>query len=164
MIIYATGFDPIVGSFDRIDIRGLDGPRLKDKWSGGPRTYLGLQVTGFPNLFTLVGPHNAAIFCNLPRCIEQNVDFVSDLIAYMLDKGYARVGPTVEAEDAWTDLVNEIARHFLFSRVDSWMTGVNKNLADRLTRNVMVFAGGAPQYRARCEQVAANGYEGFELK
>ena len=72
MIIYATGFDAITGAFDRIDIRGRGGRRLRDKWANGPRTYLGLQIEGFPNLFTLVGPHNAATFCNIPRCIEQN--------------------------------------------------------------------------------------------
>jgi cation diffusion facilitator CzcD-associated flavoprotein CzcO len=75
MIIYATGFDAITGAFDRIDIRGVGGQMLKDKWTDGPRTYLGLQIAGFPNLLTLV--HNAATFCNIPRCIEQNVDWVA---------------------------------------------------------------------------------------
>ena len=87
MIIYATGFDAITGAFDRIDIRGVGGRRLRDKWADGPRTYLGLQIEGFPNLFTLVGPHNAATFCNIPRCIEQNVDWVTALIAHMRDEG-----------------------------------------------------------------------------
>ena len=80
MIIYATGFDAITGAFDRIDIRGRGGLRLKEKWADGPRTYLGLQIAGFPNMLTLVGPHNAATFCNIPRCIEQNVDWVTDLL------------------------------------------------------------------------------------
>lgn len=163
MIIYATGFDAITGGFDRIDIRGVGGQSLRDKWADGPRTYLGLQVAGFPNLLTLVGPHNAALFCNMTRCIEQNVDWVADLLAYMRDRGYARTEPSVEAEDAWTALVQEIARHFLFSEVDSWMTGVNKNVPGRQHRTAMVFTGGAPQYRARCEEVAANGYQGFSL-
>jgi cation diffusion facilitator CzcD-associated flavoprotein CzcO len=75
--------DAITGAFDRIDVRGAGGRRLRDKWAEGPRTYLGLQIVGFPNLFTLVGPHNAATFCNIPRCIEQNVDWVTALIAHM---------------------------------------------------------------------------------
>ena len=90
MIIYATGFDAITGAFDRIDFTGLDGRRLRDKWADGPRTYLGPQIEGFPNLFTLVGPHNAATFCNIPRCIEQNVDWVTAFIRHMREKGYAR--------------------------------------------------------------------------
>ncbi len=163
MIIYATGFDPITGSFDRIDIAGENGLRLKDVWAEGPRTYLGLAVAGFPNMLTLVGPHNAAIFCNLPRCIEQNVNFVADLLGHMREKGLSRVAPTAEAQEQWTALVNEIGRHFLFTKVDSWMTGVNKNVPGRLKRNVMVFAGGVPQYRALCEAQAANGYPSFAL-
>jgi cation diffusion facilitator CzcD-associated flavoprotein CzcO len=163
IIVYATGFDAITGAFDRIEIRGVGGQSLKDKWASGPRTYLGLQAAGFPNLITLVGPHNAALFCNMTRCIEQNVDWVADLLAYMRDRGHTRVEPSMDAEDAWTALVQEIARHFMFSQVDSWMTGVNKNVPGRKIRSAMVFAGGAPQYRARCEQVAANGYQGFLL-
>ena len=163
MIVYATGFDPITGAFDRIDFRGVGGQRLKDKWAEGPKTYLGLQFAGFPNLFALAGPHSATPFCNMPRCIEQNVDWVTDLIHFMRANGYQRVEPAPAAEEAWTAFVHQIAGFFLFSRVDSWMTGVNKNLAEKRGRSVMVFAGGAPRYRERCEQVAANGYEGFEF-
>ncbi len=110
MIIYATGFDAITGAFDRIDIRGIGGQRLKDKWAEGPRTYLGLQVVGFPNLFTLVGPHNAASFCNIPRCIEQNVEWVSALLRHMQEKALTRVEPTAAAEAAWTEHVHEVSR------------------------------------------------------
>jgi len=87
MIIYATGFDAITGGFDRVDIQGRDGQKLKDKWADGPQTYLGLQIEGFPNLLTLIGPHNAATFCNMPRCIEQNVDWVTELLAHMREQG-----------------------------------------------------------------------------
>ena len=163
MIIYATGFDAITGAFDRIDIRGVGGQRLKEKWLDGPSTYLGLQIAGFPNLMTLVGPHSATTFCNMPRCIEQNVDWVTELVRYMREKGFERVVPTMEAEKAWTARVHETAQRFLFTRVDSWMTGVNKNLPDKQSRSVLVYAGGAPKYRELCDEVAANGYEGFEL-
>ena len=161
MIIYATGFEAITGAFDRIRIRGRGGLLLRDKWANGPRTYLGLQIEGFPNLFTLVGPHNAATFCNIPRCIEQNVDWVTALLRHMLDKGHARVEATPEAERAWTEHVHESGRRMLFTQVDSWMTGINSNLPGKQTRSFIVYAGGAPKYRQRCDEVAAGGYTGF---
>jgi cation diffusion facilitator CzcD-associated flavoprotein CzcO len=164
MIIFATGFDAITGAFDRIDIQGRNGQRLKDKWADGPHTYLGLNVAGFPNMLTLVGPHNAATFCNLPRCIEQNVEWVSDLLGHMRKKGLTRVEATASAEEAWTAHVHETAARLLLMQVDSWMTGVNKNVAGRQKRTFMAYAGGAPKYRQKCDEVAALGYEGFTLR
>jgi cation diffusion facilitator CzcD-associated flavoprotein CzcO len=164
IIIYATGFDAITGAFDRIDIRGERGGSLVDHWLDGPRTYLGIQFAGFPNLFAIIGPHNAATFCNMPRCIEQNVDWVTNLIRHMRDEGYTSVVPTEEAEEAWTAHVNEISAFFLFSKVNSWFTGVNPNLPGKQERHVLVYPGGAPAFRQRCDEVAANGYEGFDLQ
>ena len=164
MIIYATGFDAITGAFDRIDIRGRGGRRLKEKWADGPRTFLGLQVEGFPNLFTLVGPHNAATFCNIPRCIEQNVEWVTALIAHMRERGHIRVEPTAEAEREWTQHVLDTGRRMLFTQVDSWMTGINSNVAGKDKRTFIVYAGGAPKYRERCDEVAARGYTGFVFR
>jgi cation diffusion facilitator CzcD-associated flavoprotein CzcO len=163
MIIYATGFDAITGAFDRIDIRGRAGQRLKEKWADGPRTYLGLQSAGFPNMLTLVGPHNAATFCNIPRCIEQNVDWVSELLRHMGEKGFTRVEPSEAAEVAWTQHVHDSAARLLLIEIDSWMTGVNRNVPGRHKRTFMAYAGGAPKYRERCNEVAAKGYEGFNL-
>ncbi len=163
MIVFATGFDAITGSFDRIDIRGRGGRRLKDKWADGPHTYLGLQIEGFPNMLTLVGPHNAATFCNLPRCIEQNVDWVTDLLRHMRDNGLSRIEATAPAEEAWTAHVHDSAARLLAVQVDSWMTGVNRNVAGRQKRTFMAYAGGAPKYRDKCDEVAARGYEGFVL-
>ena len=163
MIIYATGFDAITGAFDRIDIRGRGGLRLKEKWADGPCTYLGLQIAGFPNMLTLVGPHNAATFCNIPRCIEQNVDWVTDLLRHMRERGYTRVESTAAAEDAWTRHVHESAARLLLLDVNSWMTGINRNVAGRQKRTFMAYAGGAPKYREKCDEVAARGYEGFVL-
>ncbi len=163
MIVYATGFDAITGAFDRIDIGGRGGLRLKDKWADGPRTYLGLQVAGFPNMLTLVGPHNAATFCNIPRCIEQNVDWVTGLLRHMGEKGYTRVEASEAAEAAWTQHVHESAARLLLLEVDSWMTGINRNVAGRQKRTFMAYAGGAPKYREKCDEVAARGYEGFVL-
>jgi cation diffusion facilitator CzcD-associated flavoprotein CzcO len=164
LIVYATGFDAITGAFDRIDIRGIGGRALRDVWADGPHTYLGLAVSGFPNFLTMIGPHNAATFCNIPRCAEQNVEWAADLIAYMRERGLKSADPTVEAQDAWTDHVYETGRYLLLTQVDSWMTGINKNVTTRTKRTFMAYAGGAPGYRQRCEDVAANGYEGFELK
>jgi len=164
LLVYATGFDAITGAFDRIEIRGAGGQALRDKWKDGPHTYLGLSVAGFPNLLTLVGPHNAATFCNMPRCIEQNVDFVTALLAHMRERGLTRVEATASAEAEWTSHVHDVASYFLFARQDSWMTGVNKNLANRSHRSVHVYAGGAPRYREICDDVATNGWRGFELR
>ena len=163
MIVYATGFDAITGGFDRIDFRGRGSRRLKEKWEDGPQTYLGLQSEGFPNLLTLIGPHNAATFCNMPRCIEQNVDWVSDLLVHMRERGLTRVEPHPSAERAWTAHANEVASRLLASQVDSWMTRVNQNVAGHQKRTFVAYAGGAPKYRQRCDEVAARGYEGFEL-
>ena len=160
MIIYATGFDAITGAFDRIDIRGRGGRRLKDKWAEGPRTYLGLQVEGFPNLFTLVGPHNAATFCNIPRCIEQNVDWVTGCSGTCVSRA-TRASSPPEAEQGWTEHVLDTGRRMLFTQIDSWMMGINSNVAGKQKRTFMVYAGGAPKYRERCDQVAADGYAGF---
>jgi cation diffusion facilitator CzcD-associated flavoprotein CzcO len=164
MIVYATGFDAITGAFDRIDFRGIGGQALKAKWAAGPRTYLGLQVAGFPNLFTLIGPHSAALFCNMTRCIEQNVDWVAGLLAHMRSSGKVRAEAAEGAEAEWTAHVHETAARMLFTRVDSWMTGVHSAVKHARGRTVMVYAGGAPKFRERCEEVAAAGYAGFELR
>lgn len=164
MIIYATGFDAVTGGFDRIDIRGEGGQKLKDKWANGPRTYLGLQIEGFPNLLTLVGPHNAATFCNIPRCIEQNVEWVAELFGYIQANSITRIAATLAAEDAWTEHVYETAAELLFTKVDSWFMGINSNIAGKDQRTFLLYAGGAPAYRDRCDEVAAKGYEGFALQ
>jgi cation diffusion facilitator CzcD-associated flavoprotein CzcO len=163
LIIYATGFDAVTGAFDRIDIRGRDGLRLRDLWADGPRTYLGLQIGGFPNLFTLVGPNNASTFCNMPRCIEQNVDWVTELLGHMRANGYQRVEPTGEAMDGWGEHVASSGERMLLTKVDSWFTGVNTNLEGRHQRRFLLYAAGLPTYRERAEEIVANGYEGFVL-
>ena len=162
-IIYATGFDAVLGAFNRIDFRGANGATLKDKWADGPRTFLGMQVEGFPNMFTLVGPHNAATFCNIPRCIEQNVEWVTELFRHMKAEGHASVDVKKEAEDEWTMHVHETSERMLFTKVDSWFMGINPNLKGRDTRKFLLYAAGAPQYNEMCEEVAASGYKGLTL-
>jgi cation diffusion facilitator CzcD-associated flavoprotein CzcO len=161
VIIFATGFDAVTGAFNRIDIRGVGGQALKDKWADGPHTYLGIQSAGFPNLFTLVGPHNGATFCNIPRCIEQNVEWVTECIRYMREHNYERIEATVAAEDAWTEHVAETAARTLLPLADSWFMGAN---TPGKKRTFLLYAGGSPAYRHKCEEVAAKGYEGFLLQ
>jgi len=164
MIIYATGFDAVMGALNRIDITGVGGQKLKDKWANGPRTYLGMQTVGFPNLFTLVGPQNGATFCNIPRCIEQNVEWVTGAIRYLREHNYGHMEPTREAEDAWTEHVDETAAGTLFPTADSWFMGINPNIPGRQKRTFMLYAGGAPVYKEKCDEVAAKDYEGFVLQ
>jgi cation diffusion facilitator CzcD-associated flavoprotein CzcO len=161
VIVYATGFDAVTGPLTRIDIRGEGGLSLKDKWAEGPRTYLGIQSVGFPNLLTLVGPHNGATFCNMPRCIEQNVEWVTDCIRYLREKGFTRIAATPEAEEAWTEHVNELAVGTLLSETDSWFFGAN---IPGKKRTVLMYLGGALVYRKKVDEVAAKGYEGFVLE
>ena len=161
LIIYATGFDAVLGGFNKLNIQGVDGQTLKEKWRNGPRTHLGLQGHGFPNMFTLVGPHNAASFCNIPRCIEQNVEWVSDLIEHMQNERLERVEAQLQAEDEWTQHVYQSAEGLLLTKVDSWFNGINSNLEGRETRNFLLYAGGMPSYRDRCDQVARGGYSGM---
>jgi cation diffusion facilitator CzcD-associated flavoprotein CzcO len=160
MIIYATGFDALTGAFDRIDFRGTGGQLLKDKWANGPQTFLGVQVQGFPNMAMLMGPHTA--LGNLPRSIEYNVEFVTRLIAFLRQRGITRAEPTAEAVREWTDHVKALGHGLLSNEIDSWMTGINRNIGKE-TRIIARYSGSAPDYRKRCEEVAAGGYRELSL-
>ncbi|UOM36568.1 NAD(P)/FAD-dependent oxidoreductase [Acuticoccus sp. I52.16.1] len=156
MLVYATGFDAITGSFDRIDIRGLDGRTLKDTWAEGPRAYLGLQISGFPNFFTPGGPLSA--LGNIPRALEYHVNWITDVIVHMRKHGFNVVDARPEAEAAWTDHAREVAQIPLSSKIDSWMTGVNTNVEGKQARNVVMYRGGAANFRTWCENSSAGGY------
>jgi cation diffusion facilitator CzcD-associated flavoprotein CzcO len=162
IIIYATGFDALTGAFDRIDIRGTGGQRLKEKWAGGAQTFMGMLVEGFPNMLMLLGPHTA--LGNIPRSIEYNVEWVSDLLRYMQEHGLTRVEARPEAVRAWTEHVKSCAAGLLTFEVDSWMTGVNRNVEGKQTRTIARYAGSAPAYRSWCDAVTANGYQELELR
>ena len=161
IIIYATGFDAITGAFDRIDIRGVDGLRLKDKWTGGPRTYLGVMVEGFPNMMMLMGPHTA--LGNIPRSIEYNVDWVTRLVRHAREHGLTRVAATEAGVASWTDHVRSLGVGLLSNEIDSWMTGINSNIDGKQTRIIARYSGSAPAYRARCDAVAAKQYQELAL-
>jgi len=157
IIIYATGFDAITGSFDRIDIRGTEGQTLKNRWKFGPETYLGVMVDGFPNMLMLMGPHMA--LGNIPRSIEHNVEWVTGLLRYALSHNVTRIEPTAEEVQAWTDHVKKLGDGLMTFEVNSWMTGVNSNVEGKQVRIVNRYAGSAPDYRARCDAVAASEYK-----
>jgi cation diffusion facilitator CzcD-associated flavoprotein CzcO len=161
IIIYATGFDAITGSFDRIDIRGVDGLALRDKWKAGPQTYLGVQVEGFPNMFMVMGPHTA--LGNIPRSIEYNVEWVTGVIRHMGEHGLTRAECRPEGVKDWTDHVKGLGEGLLSNEVDSWMTGINRNVEGKQTRIIARYSGSAPAYRARCDEVAAQGYREMSL-
>nr|WP_026192457.1 NAD(P)/FAD-dependent oxidoreductase [Bradyrhizobium elkanii] len=161
IIIYATGFDAITGSFDKIDFRGAHGARLKEKWTHGPATYLGLMVDGFPNMMMLMGPHTA--LGNIPRSIEYSVDWVTGLIRFAKAKGLTFLDATPEGTADWTEHVKALGTGLLSNEVDSWMTGINRNVEGKQTRIVARYSGSAPAYRARCDEVAAKGYVELRL-
>ncbi len=161
IIIYATGFDAITGSFDKIDIRGAGGARLKEKWAHGPETYLGLMVDGFPNMMMLMGPHTA--LGNIPRSIEYSVDWVTGLLRFAAEKGLTLLDATPAGTAGWTDHVKALGVGLLSNEVDSWMTGINRNVEGKQTRIVARYSGSAPAYRARCDEVAAGGYAELRL-
>src|SRR5712671_3809023 len=135
IIIYATGFDAITGSFDRIDIRGVDGASLKEKWKEGPQTFLGILVAGFPNMLMVMGPH--AGLGNFPRAAEYSVDWVTRLIRFARDRGSTQIEATDAGVAAWTDQVIASSEGLLANEVDSWMTGINRNVKGKETRRIM---------------------------
>ncbi len=161
IIVFATGFDAMTGALTRMGIRGRDGLALEQAWEAGPRNYLGLQVAGFPNLFTVTGPGSPSVLCNMPIAIEQHVEWITDCIAHLRERGLQRIEARPEAMDEWVEQVNEAARATLLPEArSSWYLGANVPGKPRV---FMPYAGGMARYREICDEVAANGYEGFEL-
>jgi cation diffusion facilitator CzcD-associated flavoprotein CzcO len=161
LIIYATGFDAITGSFDRVDIGGVNGVRLKDKWKDGPETFLGILVEGFPNLLMVMGPH--AGLGNFPRAAEYSVEWVTGLVCYARNHGLSRIEATPAGVAHWTEHVKSLGEGLLMNEIDSWMTGVNRNVEGKQTRKIMRYSGGHPAFREHCDAVAADGYRQLAL-
>jgi cation diffusion facilitator CzcD-associated flavoprotein CzcO len=159
VIIFATGFDAMTGALLSIDIRGRDGLTLKEKWSAGPRTYLGLGVPGFPNLFTISGPGSPSVLTNMMVSIHQHVTWVGNCMKYLRDNQVASIEATLEAEQAWVSHVNEVAGHTLYPSCNSWYLGAN---IPGKTRVFMPLVG-FPAYVDTCDDVAASDYRGFDL-
>jgi len=160
VIVFATGFDAMTGSLSRIDIRGREGVALRDLWVDGPRTYLGLQMVGFPNLFTISGPGSPSVLANMVVCSEQHVEWIGACLAYARDHGFTTVEPTPEAQDAWVDHVNQVAEGTMFTSTtcNSWYLGANIPGKPRV---FLPYVAGLPAYIERAEAIAASGYEGF---
>ncbi|WP_436903279.1 flavin-containing monooxygenase [Halovenus halobia] len=159
-VIFATGFDAMTGALLAMDIEGRDGYTLEEAWEGGPRTYLGLGVDGFPNLFTITGPQSPSVLSNMPVSIEQHVDWIADCIEYMQSEGYEYIEPQSAAAERWVSQTNMLADQMLFSEAESWYRGAN--VPDK-PRVFTPFPGGVETYRRECERVVENGYEGFEF-
>lgn len=164
VIVYATGFDAITGSFDRIDIRGAGGLPLRDAWAVDPDTYLGIFVHGFPNLFMLAGPQGASNSTNFPRAIEAAVDWATRLFAHVAAKGVRRVEATAEAQAEWAGTVRELYKNLLLRNARSWFTGYNENVPGRDRKRNMIYNGGAPRYRKTLARVESGGYAGLTLR
>ncbi len=160
MIVFATGFDAMTGTFFKMDIRGRDGLPLKEKWSEGPKTYLGLQTAGFPNMFMITGPGSPSVLSNMPVSIEQHIDWIADLLQHMREHDIKSVEAEADAEKAWVVHVNEVAEPTMFMQANSWYLGANIPGKPRV---FMPYAGGVGTYRKKCNEVADNGYEGFIL-
>ena len=157
ILVYATGFDGVTGAFDRIDIRGPGGVRLKDVWIDGPRTFLGLLPEGFPNMLMVLGPHTAR--GNIPRAIEHGVEWQAGLLRFMQAHNYTRVETRPEQVAEWTQTVIKASEALLSSKIDSWQTGVNRNVEGRSVRRVLGYNGNGVHYRRKCEEVTAGGFQ-----
>jgi cyclohexanone monooxygenase len=159
-IVFAIGFDAMTGSLLAMDIRGRDGQRLKDKWAEGPKTYLGVAVAGFPNLFAITGPGSPSVLSNMIVSIEQHADWIADCIAYLREHHRTRIEATAEAESDWVQHVNDVGHATLYPQANSWYMGANIPGKPRM---FMPYIGGVGVYRQKCDEVAAKGYEGFQL-
>jgi cyclohexanone monooxygenase len=159
-IVFAIGYDAMTGALAKIDIRGHGGHALTEEWSAGPRTYLGIGVAGFPNMFIITGPGSPSVLSNMVVSIEQHVDWIADALVAMRAAGDRLIEATEEAQDAWVAHVNAVASETLLPAASSWYMGANIPGKPRL---FMPYAGGVGAYREKCDEVAANGYAGFRL-
>jgi len=160
VIVFATGFDAMTGTFFKIDIRGRNDLALRRKWSEGPKTYLGLQVAGFPNMFMITGPGSPSVLSNMPVSIEQHIEFIADFITWMRQRDVETAEADPRAEEQWVAHVNEVANTTLYVHANSWYLGANIPGKPRV---FMPYPGGVGPYRQKCNQVADNGYQGFIL-
>ena len=162
VLIYATGFDAMTGAINNVSITGRSGTKLKEKWENGPRSYLGLQIAGFPNLFTVTGPGSPSVLSNMLVSIEQHCDWITDCIHHLNSNGLNTIEAEQQAEDQWVKHVFEVADGTMLTApsCSSWYLGVNIPGKPRV---FMPYVGGVGNYRAKCSSVAANGYEGFKL-
>ena len=160
VVIFAIGFDAITGALADVDVRGVDGLTLNEAWANGPVGYLGVQVAGFPNLFTVTGPGSPSVLSNMVISIEQHVDWITEAIAHLRANGLNRIQATAVAQDRWMAHVVELANQTLYPKANSWYVGANIPGRERL---FSVYIAGCGPFRAECNRVVEAGYEGFEL-
>jgi cyclohexanone monooxygenase len=159
-IVFATGFDAMTGALMAVDIRGRAGRSLRAAWAEGPRSYLGLMVAGFPNLFTVTGPGSPSVLSNMMTSIEQHVEWIAGCLGHLRDRQLRLIEPSAEAEQCWTDHAREVGDQTLYPRANSWYMGANIPGKPRM---FMPYVGGVGAYRKICEDVAEQGYQGFAL-
>jgi cation diffusion facilitator CzcD-associated flavoprotein CzcO len=160
VIVYATGFDALTGPLEGLGIRGRNGRTLTDAWREGPRTYLGVAVPGFPNLFTITGPGSPSVLSNMPVSIEQHVEWISDCLAWLRGQRAEVIEATDQAATDWTDHVQQVAGRTLHPKAASWYMGANIPGKPRI---FLPYIGGVGAYRDHCATVAARGYQGFTV-
>lgn len=163
LIVYATGFDAITGAWEQIDVTGVDGMKLKDKWEDATKTYLGLSVNNFPNMFMIAGPQGIAGSTNFPRAIEFGAEWIADFLSYAKERGYTRLNASPEAEQEWHEKVIVAHERLLSRHSKGWFTGYNTNLEGREAGKVRyhAFFGGVPHYRKAAKKAAREGYQFF---
>jgi cyclohexanone monooxygenase len=159
-IVFATGFDAMTGAMKEIDIRTDAGMSVREKWEYGPRTYLGIMIAGFPNLFMITGPQSPGVKSQMILACEQHVDWIAGCTQYLRDHGFSRIEAEEDAEDAWVRHNNEVADRTLYPLANSWYVGANIPGKPRV---FMPYVGGVAAYKKKCDEVAAKGYEGFRL-
>ena len=159
-IVFATGFDAMTGALREIDIRVQGGSALADEWQAGPRTYLGLMMAGFPNMFVITGPGSPSVKTQMILAIEQHTDWIADCLAHMREQGFTRIEAARPAQDAWVQHVNEVADSTLYPLANSWYVGANIPGKPRV---FMPYVGGFAGYKQKCDAVAGKGYEGFTM-
>ncbi len=165
IVVFATGFDAVTGAFDQIDITGVDGVKLRERWSDGPVTYLGMFVHGFPNMVMPTGPQSGSASTNFPRGIESGVGWTTEMLEYLLEHDKTRFDATPEAEEEWTEHVAAMYDMVLMRKAKGWFTGYNSNVEghEEGTLRYMVYNGGAPKYMRTLREVADEGYRGLRL-
>ena len=159
-IVFATGFDAMTGALAEIDVRTQSGATLKEKWSAGPLTYLGMMVAGFPNMFIITGPGSPGVKAQMILAIEQHTDWIVDCLKHLQARGMNRIEADTTSATAWVEHVNEIANSTLYPLANSWYLGANIPGKPRV---FMPYVGGFHNYKKKCDTVAQNGYEGFKL-
>jgi acetone monooxygenase len=161
VIILATGFDAGTGSLTRMNIVGREGVSLTKLWGEDIRSTLGLQVDGFPNLFTVAGPlAPSTAFCNMTTCLQQQVEWITDCIAWLLEQGHHSIEPSRQKQDEWVEHHDELAAATLLPRTNSWYTGAN---IEGKPRRLLSYIGGVNTYRDICDEIKEGGYQGFDV-